>query len=45
MGLVDANAVAEVTGVVELPGESNYFIGNVARMRRTNVPHYARVKY
>src|SRR5271169_3608785 len=43
--LVGAKAVATVTGVDELPGKSNYFIGNDPAQWRTNVPNYARVKY
>jgi len=34
-----------VTGLDELPGKSNYFIGNDPKKWRTNVPTYARVKY
>ena len=45
MRLVGANARARVTGLEELPGKSNYFIGNDPRKWRTNVPNYARVKY
>jgi hypothetical protein len=44
MRLAGANAKAKVTGVEELPGKSNYFIGN-PRKWRTNVPNYARVRY
>ena len=29
----------------DLPGKSNYFIGNDPTMWRTSVPHYAKVKY
>jgi len=29
----------------ELPGKSNYFIGNDPKKWRTNVPNYAKVKY
>jgi len=45
MKLVGANARAEVTGLEELPGKSNYFIGNDPKKWRTNVPNYAKVKY
>jgi hypothetical protein len=45
MRLVGANASARVTGTEELPGKSNYFIGNDPRKWRTNVPNYAQVKY
>ncbi len=45
MRLVGANAKAKVTGLEELPGKSNYFIGNDPKKWRTNVPNYAKVKY
>ena len=45
MRLVGANAAAKVTGLEELPGKSNYFIGNDPGKWRTNVPNYAMVKY
>jgi hypothetical protein len=45
MRLVGANGTAKVTGLEELPGKSNHFIGNDPRKWRTNVPNYARVKY
>ena len=45
MRLVKANRAAKVTGADELPGKSNYFIGNDSRKWRTNVPTYAKVKY
>jgi hypothetical protein len=45
MRLVGANAKAAVTGADELPGKSNYFIGNDPKKWRTNVPNYAKVKY
>ena len=40
-----ANANAAVTGADELPGKSNYFIGNDPKKWRTNVPNYAKVRY
>jgi hypothetical protein len=43
--LVGANPHAKVTGMDELPGKSNYFIGNDPKKWRTNVPNYAKVKY
>jgi hypothetical protein len=43
--LVGANAGAKVEGAEELPGKSNYFIGNDPKKWRTNVPNYAQVKY
>src|SRR5271157_3530994 len=45
MRLVGANASAAVTGADELPGKSNYFIGNDPKKWRTNVANYAKVKY
>lgn len=45
MKLVGANASAKVTGLDELPGKSNYFIGNDPQKWRVNVPNYAKVKY
>jgi hypothetical protein len=45
MSLAGANPNATVTGLDELPGKSNYFIGNDPAKWRTNVPTYAKVKY
>jgi len=45
MKLVGANSHAKVSGLEELPGKSNYFIGNDAKKWHTNVPNYAKVKY
>jgi Beta-propeller repeat len=45
MKLVKANPAAKVTGEDELPGKSNYFIGNDAKQWRSNVPTYGKVKY
>jgi hypothetical protein len=45
MRLVGGNAQGRVVGLDELPGRSNYFIGNDPKKWRTNVPSYARVKY
>src|SRR5208337_2302373 len=45
MKLVGASAKATVTGAEELPGKSNYFIGNDPKKWRTNVPSYAQVRY
>jgi hypothetical protein len=45
MKLVGANPHAKVSGLEELPGKSNYFIGNDPNNWRTNVPNYAKVKY
>jgi hypothetical protein len=43
--LVGANPQAKVAGFDELPGKSNYFIGNDPKKWRTNVPNFAKVKY
>src|SRR6266700_3086904 len=45
MKLVGANPKPAVSGTDELPGKSNYFIGNDPRKWHTNVPSYAKVKY
>jgi hypothetical protein len=45
MKLVGADPQARVTGLEQLPGKSNYFIGNDPKKWRTNVPTYAKVKY
>ena len=45
MRLVGANPNAEVRGLEELPGKSNYFIGNDPAKWQTNVPNYAKVEY
>ena len=44
MRLVGAKASARVTGAEELPGKSNYFIGNDPKKWRTNIPTYAKVR-
>ena len=45
MKLVGANAKAEVIGQDELPGRSNYFIGNDPKKWHTNVRQFAKVRY
>ncbi|MCH7923694.1 MAG: SBBP repeat-containing protein, partial [Nitrospinae bacterium] len=45
MRLVGASPTPKVSGLEELPGKSNYFIGNDRSKWRTNIPNYARVKY
>jgi hypothetical protein len=45
MSLVGANAQPNVTGVDEMPGKSNYFIGSDPKGWRTDVPSYLKVKY
>jgi beta-propeller repeat-containing protein len=45
MKLVGSNTAPRVRGVDELPGKSNYIVGNDPKKWRTNVPTYAKVKY
>lgn len=45
MKVLGANRSATAAGVDELPGKSNYFIGNDARKWHTDVPNYAKVRY
>lgn len=45
MKMAGAKPSQRVTGVDELPGSSNYFIGNDPRKWRTGVHSYAKVKY
>jgi hypothetical protein len=45
MRVVGANPRATISGQDELPGKSNYFIGNDPKKWHTNVPNYAEVKY
>ena len=45
MKLVGANPNPQVVGLDELPGKSNYFLGNDPSKWQTNIPHYARIKY
>ena len=45
MKLFGANSVPRMTGFEELPGKSNYFIGNDPGKWRTNIPTYAKVRY
>jgi Beta-propeller repeat len=45
MKLVGANHNARVSGADELPGKTNYFIGNDPSKWRTHVPNYAGVRY
>jgi len=43
--LVGASAKAEVAGQDELPGKSNYFVGNDPKKWHMNVRQYAKVRY
>ena len=45
MSLIGSRAAARVTGLEELPGKSNYFIGNDRKKWRTDVANYAKVRY
>ena len=45
MRLVGANSAAAIYGAEELPGKSNYFIGNDPKRWRTDIPNYAKVRY
>ena len=45
MKLVGANPKAQIEGLDRLPGISNYFIGNDPAKWRTNIPHYAKIRY
>src|SRR5213593_4070678 len=45
MKFVGANPAPAVAGVGELPGKSNYFVGNDPKKWRANVPTYAKVRY
>ncbi|HKQ49652.1 MAG TPA: SBBP repeat-containing protein [Phycisphaerae bacterium] len=44
MKFVGSRSTAELTGVDELPGKVNYFIGNDPANWRTEIPTYARVR-
>jgi uncharacterized protein (TIGR03437 family) len=45
MKLVGADPAATALGRDELPGKSNYFIGNDPTKWRANIPNYAKVEY
>ncbi|HEV1995948.1 MAG TPA: SBBP repeat-containing protein [Candidatus Acidoferrum sp.] len=45
MQLEGANPDAKIAGMDQLPGKTNYFIGNDPKNWHTDVPSYARVKY
>ncbi len=45
MKLAGANRAAKASGIEELRGKSNYFLGNDPKKWRTNVPNYAKVRY
>ncbi|PYV36780.1 MAG: hypothetical protein DMG06_29950 [Acidobacteria bacterium] len=45
MNLVGSNPYLQVSGLEELPGKRNYFIGSDPKKWRANIPTYAKVKY
>ena len=45
MRMVDANPSAKIIGLEELPGKSNYFIGNDPQKWHTDIPNYAKIQY
>jgi hypothetical protein len=45
MGLANANASPVLTGTGQLPGTSNYFVGNDPAKWPREVPQFARVRY
>lgn len=45
MKMLGANRDSEVTGLDELPGKSNYFIGDDPKKWRANIPSYSRAHY
>jgi hypothetical protein len=45
MKLVGADPVPKISGIEELPGKSNYFVGNNPQTWQRNVPTFAKVKY
>jgi len=45
MKLAGANLMPTLSGAEELPGRSNYFLGNDPKEWRTNVPTYRKVRY
>lgn len=45
MRLAGANSNAGISGLNQLPGHSNYFIGNVASRWHRNIPQFSRVRY
>src|SRR5215510_13746024 len=45
MKLLGANPRPQVAGVNQLPGKTNYFIGNDPKKWRKDIPTYAKVKY
>ena len=45
MQLVGCNPYSRIRGVDELPGKSNYFIGNDSKKWTSRISHFAKVRY
>jgi beta-propeller repeat-containing protein/ASPM-SPD-2-Hydin domain-containing protein/centrosomal CEP192-like protein len=45
MRLLGSNPTPHISGLDDLPGRTNYFIGNDPKKWRTNIPNYAKVRY
>jgi hypothetical protein len=45
MKLLGASVAPQAAGLEELPGKSNYFLGNDPQRWRSRVPNYAKVRY
>src|SRR5262245_18028325 len=45
MKLLGSNPATQATGLEQLPGKSNYFIGNDPKQWRTNVANYGKVRF
>lgn len=45
MKFVGGNPAPRILGLEELPGRSHYFLGNKPAEWRTNIPHFAKVRY
>jgi len=43
--LIGSNPAAHITGLEQLPGKVNYFVGNDPKKWRKNVPTYGKVRY
>jgi len=45
MKMINANPSPKIEGVDQLPGKSNYLIGNDPKRWQTDIPNFARVRY
>jgi len=45
MQIVGENSAAQIAAVNQLPGRTNYYIGNAPKKWQSNVPQYSRVAY